>query len=101
MTKAKLKEPTPHSAPVELPADPEIEWIELDPDVKYYRHSQVAVMLGVHRVTLLRMEQRRVIPLAKWAAKPVPHRVYTRDEVTKLRTIITALNDAKDREYVE
>lgn len=99
MPKAKLKEPPPHSPPVL--DEPVIEWIELREGTKYYTATQVAVMLGVHRVTLLRLEQRRAIPLAKWVRKPVPHRVYTPEDVVALRHRLVAINDNKTREYVE
>ena len=102
MSRPKVKD-APYSAPVELPPEDPINRIDLNDGVKYYTHSQAAVMLDMHRVTLLRMEQRGVIPKAKWAAMPVPHRVYTREDITHLNKLIRAMEVQKNkgREFVE
>jgi predicted DNA-binding transcriptional regulator AlpA len=43
--------------------------------------AQLAQHTGLHRSTLVRMEQRLVIPKARWAGPPVNGRVYNDAEV--------------------
>lgn len=44
---------------------------------KEFTLPEAAYLLGMHRVTLLRMDQRGEVPETKWRRKPQPHRVYT------------------------
>ena len=77
-----------------IPEDEPIEWAPDRPkpvkgvtaqDPYPYTHTMAAKELGIHRVTLLRMEQQGKIPRAKWRAKPMPHRVYSKDNLTAIR----------------
>lgn len=74
--------------------EPPREWVPEKPrpvkgvtarDPYPYTHTQAAAELGIHRVTLLRLEQQGKIPPAKWRAKPTPHRVYSYDNITAIR----------------
>jgi predicted DNA-binding transcriptional regulator AlpA len=52
---------------------------------RYFTLPQVAERVKLHRTTLLRMEQRGVIPKAKWATKPFRARVYTEADIVALQ----------------
>lgn len=56
---------------------------------RYYTLPQVAKRLGHHRTTLLRMEQRGVIPKATWALKPIRARVYTEADIKIVEAALT------------
>lgn len=64
---------------------------------------EVASQLGVYRQTLLRMEQRKFIPPARWRRKPTPHRVYNAIEIEAIKAIIDAAKAEVEvgRNYVE
>lgn len=49
-----------------------------------YTLPQLAKKLGIHRVTLMRMEQRGVLEQAKWAGPPVNGRVYTEEDAREV-----------------
>jgi hypothetical protein len=51
------------------------------PAERYFTLPQVAKRLELHRTTLLRMEQRGVIPKAKWTVRPFKGRVYTEADI--------------------
>jgi DNA-binding transcriptional MerR regulator len=64
---------------------------------------QLAKEIGIHRVTLKRMEDRGVIPEAKWAKPPQHGRRYSRDDVAKIKAAIDKYAKEKQgsKEYVE
>lgn len=47
----------------------------------YFTLPVVAKRLGLHRTTLLRLEQRGVVPKAKWATRPFNGRIYTEEDI--------------------
>lgn len=55
---------------------------------RYYTLPQVAKRLELHRTTLLRMEQRGVIPKAAWTTKPFRARVYTEADIVALQAAL-------------
>lgn len=57
---------------------------------RYYTLPQVAKRLQLHRTTLLRMEQRGVIPKAKWVSHPIKGRVYNEAEIAVIETKLAA-----------
>lgn len=57
----------------------------------------VANALGIHRVTLIRMEARGDIPKARWRRKPNPHRVYSVAEMEAVRVAIVKLHATRDK----
>jgi hypothetical protein len=48
---------------------------------RYFTLTQVAKRLDLHRTTVLRMEQRGLIPKAKWIQKPIRGRIYTEADI--------------------
>jgi len=50
----------------------------------------LAKKLGVHRSTLKRMEDRGLIPKAKWIERPIKGRVYTEAEANEIERIVSA-----------
>lgn len=57
-------------------------------DVREFSLGEVASRLHIHRVTLLRMEQRKAIPPARWRRKPSPHRVFNQIEIDHIKSVI-------------
>lgn len=66
-----------------------------------YTLGEVSSQVGVHRVTLLRMEQDGRIPTARWRRKPQPHRVYNAAEIDVIAKIINERGNANGRQFVE
>jgi predicted DNA-binding transcriptional regulator AlpA len=50
-------------------------------EVVVFTMPQVAERCGINRTTLKRMEDRGVIPQARWVTSPFRARVYTEEEV--------------------
>lgn len=94
MRKAKAREQEPEGTRV---------MDEEDPIGRESTLSQVAFRLGCHRVTLLRMEQRKAIPPARWRRKPAPHRVYNETEIEAIKIVLDAARKEQDegRNYIE
>lgn len=115
MTSKTAKKPLPPigqqkaSVGVVIPEDPkfiipvttDFDPQELTGDEKEYSLQEVAEMLGLHRVTLIRMEQRKAIPKPRWRRRPQPHRVFNKDEIEVIRKILNPVADAKGRKFVE
>lgn len=74
---------------------------DTDATDREYTLGDVAFQVGVHRVTLLRMEQTGRIPLARWRRKPQPHRVYTAAEITVIKNVVNSKGDADGRTFVD
>jgi DNA-binding transcriptional MerR regulator len=54
----------------------------------YLTLPQVAKRVKLHRTTLLRMEQRGVIPPAKWSSRPIRARIYSEEDVVAIQTAL-------------
>jgi hypothetical protein len=52
--------------------------------------QQLAAEVNLHRSTLVRMEQRNLLPKAKWAGPPINGRVYTGEDKKKIKAILLA-----------
>jgi hypothetical protein len=52
--------------------------------------QQVAAEMGLHRSTIVRMEQRNLLPKAKWAGPPVNGRVYDAKDKKAMKAILDA-----------
>jgi hypothetical protein len=67
--------------------------------------SMLAKKTGLHRTTLIRMEQRNVIPRAKWAGPPVNGRVYDAKDVKKVEALLkdyfAGKTDSAARDFVK
>lgn len=50
--------------------------------------SDVAFRLDMHRVSILRLEQRKKIPPARWRKRPNPHRVYSEAEFEIIKAYV-------------
>lgn len=62
-----------------------------EPVVEVWTHPQVAKYLGIHRTTLLRLEQSGKIPPAKWIRSPRVCRIYTREDVALIKSKLDTL----------
>lgn len=73
------------------------------PDAPEYKLHEVAARLGVHRTTLIRMDQKSQPFKARWRRKPMPHRVYNQVEIDLIASFIEArrLKQDESRNYVE
>lgn len=90
--------------PAPPPPDAEAlrDYIDTNADSEgYLTLTQVAAYCNIHRVTLLRMEQRGAVPKAKWKRLPQPHRVYTKDEARLVKEAVDAVALLKVPEGVE
>jgi hypothetical protein len=67
-----------------------------------YKMNDIAALLGMHRVTLLRMFQsgriKSITP--KWRKRPNPHRVFSAEDYAAIKKEFDALSP-QDREYVD
>lgn len=64
-------------------------------DVEQCSMEKAAQILGVHRVTLLRMEQAGKIDPAQWSRKPQPHRVYDKKALRAIKAKMDEIAQAK------
>ncbi len=82
----------------ELP--PGAEYVAEADDKYPFKMVDVARFCGIHRVTVLRLEQRNIIPKARWRRLPQPHRVYSQADLDAIKQ---TLHDRapKNRVYVE
>lgn len=55
-----------------------------------WNHTEVAAYIGIHRTTLLRMEQRSMWSPADWRRLPQPHRVYDKTKIEEIKQKIEA-----------
>lgn len=72
---------------------------------KVFTLAQLAKRTGLHRSTLVRMEQRLVIPKARWGGPPVNGRVYNEAEAKAVEKAIaeyfkSRADNAEGRELV-
>lgn len=85
------------TAPVQMPMPEPVR----PEDIKQFTTRDVAEELGIHRVTLLRMEQNGRIEKAQWTRLPQPHRVYSRNDIKKIRDVLARVGDVEGRVYVD
>lgn len=86
---------------VALTVVPKIE--ETEPTGHEWTLAEAASQIGIHRVTLLRMHQREVIPKARWRRKNAtgnPYRVYSAAEIASIKAFIERERADKDRERI-
>lgn len=66
-------------------------------EVEVITLPQLAKRLGRHRTTILRLEQRNVLPKAAWAGPPIRGRVYTEADVKKVTELVNEYFAASDK----
>lgn len=101
----KIKKQAP-SPGIEIPDIPEkllpvMDEAPLAPGKTEFKLHDVARLTGVHRVTIIRMEQQGRIPVARWRRKPQPHRVYSQAEVDAIIDAICPEEDGTGRHYID
>jgi len=91
----KRKEKTEATPPVAVDAS-------LHPDdVKRHTQSVAAALCGIHRCTLLRMEQRRELSPPTWVRLPTPHRVYSDRDIKHIKQVLKDRAEKVGRNFMD